>query len=205
MSLGSWEGLDGARVGWLSEASSKGIEWSSAERRFSKVALEPSPSSCSERGAYWEELGFALEDMARGGSRVEWRKEGAPWVKTFLIAHLHNTNHLLTSLARAVGTPLVNVRLILEAETARKVGLHGVVLLTALATDKRGFRGHFGPAWWILANPSQCNIHDTQSIYAIRKNTQFGVAHDFFFFSKNYYAFVNTSLILPSLSAPFCT
>lgn len=66
MSLGSWEGLDGARAGRLSEASNKGVEWSSSEERFSKVALEPSPSSCSERGSYWEELDFPWEeDMAR--------------------------------------------------------------------------------------------------------------------------------------------
>lgn len=52
MSLGSWEGLDGARPGRLSEASNKGAEWSSSEERLSRVALKPLPSSCSERGAY---------------------------------------------------------------------------------------------------------------------------------------------------------
>lgn len=71
----------------MSEPFSKGAEWSSSEKeRFSRAALEPSPSSCSERGAYWEQLGFALEvDMSRGGQRVEKSerevKEGALWVE----------------------------------------------------------------------------------------------------------------------------
>lgn len=67
MSWGSWEGLDGARARGLSEAFSKGAEWSSSEKeRFSRAALEPSSSSCSERGVYWEELGFSWEvDMSR--------------------------------------------------------------------------------------------------------------------------------------------
>ena len=65
MILGSWEGLDVVWAGRLSKASNKGAEWSSSEECFSRVALEPSPSSCSERGAYWEELDFAFEeDMA---------------------------------------------------------------------------------------------------------------------------------------------
>lgn len=89
MSLGSWEGLDGARAGRLSEASSKGAEWSlSEEERFSGVALEPSLLSCSERGAYLEELDFALEEnMARGGQRggraerARGEREGALWVE----------------------------------------------------------------------------------------------------------------------------
>lgn len=86
MSLGSWEGLDGARAGRLSEASSRGAEWSSSEEdRFSGVALELPPLSCRARGAYWEELDVVLEEnMARGGyeqSRTERARgeiEGAP-------------------------------------------------------------------------------------------------------------------------------
>jgi len=71
MSLGNWKGLDGARALRLSEASSKGAEWSSSDECFSRVVLEEtSPSSCSDMGAYWEELDFALEEnMARWSRR----------------------------------------------------------------------------------------------------------------------------------------
>ena len=55
MSLGNWEGLDGARVERLSEAISEEEEW------FSGVAIESSTSGCSARSAYSEELPLSLE------------------------------------------------------------------------------------------------------------------------------------------------
>ena len=57
MSVGSGEGLDGARAERLSDATSEEEEeeWSSSEECFSGVAIESSPSACSARGAYSEE------------------------------------------------------------------------------------------------------------------------------------------------------
>ena len=84
MSLGSWEALDGARAERLSEASSEEEEeWSSSEKEcFSGVSIESSPSACSARSAYSEELSLALEknmSMARDGQRAEREgREGAP-------------------------------------------------------------------------------------------------------------------------------
>ena len=85
MSLGSWEGLDGARAERLSEASSEEEEeeWSSSEKEcFSGVSIEYSPSACSARSAYSEELSLALEknmSLARDGQRAEREgREGAP-------------------------------------------------------------------------------------------------------------------------------
>lgn len=77
MNLPSREGLDGTRTGSFSEASNIEAEGSSSEGEegeegeeghcLSEGALEPSPSSCSARGVYWEEATFALEEyMARG-------------------------------------------------------------------------------------------------------------------------------------------
>lgn len=83
MSLGSWEGLDGARAERLSEASSEEEEWSSSEKEcFSGVSIESSPSACSARSAYSEELFLSLEknmSMARDGQGAEREgREGAP-------------------------------------------------------------------------------------------------------------------------------
>ena len=86
MSLGSWEGLDGARAERLSEASSEEEEeeeWSSSEKEcFSGISIESSPSACSARSAYSEELSLALEknmSLARDGQRAEREgREGAP-------------------------------------------------------------------------------------------------------------------------------
>lgn len=77
MSLGGWEGLDGARAERLSEATSE-----EEEERFSGVAIESSSSACSARSAYSEELPLSLEknmSMARDGQGAEReRREGAP-------------------------------------------------------------------------------------------------------------------------------
>ena len=84
MSLGSWEGLDGARAARLSEASSEEEEeWSSSEKEwFSGVSVESSPLACSARSAYSEELSLSLEknmSMARDGQGAEREgSEGAP-------------------------------------------------------------------------------------------------------------------------------
>ena len=77
MSLGSWEGLDGARAERLSEATSE-----EEEECFSGVSIESSPSACSARGTYSEKLSLALEknmSMARDGQGAEREgREGAP-------------------------------------------------------------------------------------------------------------------------------
>ena len=85
MSLGSWEGLDGARAERLCEASSEEEEeeWSSSEKEcFLGVSIESSPSACSARSAYSEELSLSLEknmSMARDGQEAEREgREGAP-------------------------------------------------------------------------------------------------------------------------------
>lgn len=57
-------------MGTLSEASNKGIDWSSSsedeEERISMVASRSSLCSCRASGTYLVEVGFALdENMAR--------------------------------------------------------------------------------------------------------------------------------------------
>ena len=69
--------LDGARAERLSEATSE-----EEEEWFSGVAIESSPSACSLRSAYSEELSLSLEknmSMARDGQGAEREgREGAP-------------------------------------------------------------------------------------------------------------------------------
>ena len=84
MSLGSWEGLDGAKAERLSEAArEEEEEWSSSEKECpAGVAIESSPSACSARGAYSEELSLSLEKNmsmtsdSQGAEREG--REGAP-------------------------------------------------------------------------------------------------------------------------------